>query len=277
MGDIERKPVSKGWWQGIASWFSFVYNRRIDTRFPVIPPVRFVTIFFLGAIACLALVIAADSSYLKLVQQRATEDQRVFEFLTDIGKADWILIASGIVILVFTVFTAERYSGPLVRVWHRLQLTFYFVFTTVAFSGLLTNLFKFLFGRLRPGRVEGSAPWISEPLTADYNFASFPSGHSTTAGSLAMALALLFPRFRYPFLALGVFVALTRNFVGAHFPSDVCAGFLFGAVFTWLYARSFARKRLLFRFETDGSLGLRGEGRGHMHLWPHLFSSGSKK
>ncbi len=277
MGDIERKPVSKGWWQGIASWFSFVYNRRIDTRFPVIPPVRFVTIFFLGAIACLALVVAADSSYLKLVQQRATEDQRIFEFLTDIGKADWILIASGIVILVFTVFTAERYSGPLVRVWHRLQLTFYFVFTTVAFSGLLTILFKILFGRLRPEKVEGSDPWISELFMVDYDFASFPSGHSTTAGALAMALALLFPRFRYPFLALGVFVALTRNFVGAHFPSDVCAGFLFGAVFTWLYARSFARKRLLFHFETDGSLGLRGEGRGPMHLWPHLFLSGSKR
>ncbi len=92
-----------------------------------------------------------------------------------------------------------------------------------------------------------------------------------------MALALLFPRFQYVFLALGVFAALTRNFVGAHFPSDVWPGFVFGAVFSWLYARSFARKRLLFHFEPDGSLGLRGEGRGYMHLWPSLLGGTQKK
>ena len=48
--------------------------------------------------------------------------------------------------------------------------------------------------------------------------------------------------------------------MGAHFPSDVVAGFTLGVVFTWLYARSFARKRLLFEFSSSGRLRLRDLG-----------------
>ncbi|MGI9352842.1 MAG: phosphatase PAP2 family protein, partial [Rhizobiaceae bacterium] len=45
--------------------------------------------------------------------------------------------------------------------------------------------------------------------------------------------------------------------VGAHFPSDVLAGLSLGFIFTWIYARSFARKRLLFEFGSNGELRLR--------------------
>ncbi len=194
------------------------------------------------------------------------------KFSPIIGQSDWILIASGIVIFIFTFFSADRYSGALHRVWHRLFLTAYFIFTSVAFSGLITMGLKYLFGRLRPPFVDGALPWEAFPFTAGYKFASFPSGHSTTSGALAMALALLFPRFYWLFLSLGVLIASSRSFIGVHFPSDVVMGLAIGAGFTWIYARSFARKRLLFHFEPDGTIALRGEGRGHLHRWHSLFT-----
>lgn len=241
------------------------------------PPIPVILFLAVSTLAGVLLIRFIDARYLELVQAGATKNSELAAFLTDIGKSDWILVLTGAGILIFTFYTADRYQGALKRVWHRLLLTLYFLFTAVAFSGLLTNLFKFLFGRVRPLHVEGTDAWISQPLTAGYEFASFPSGHSTTSGALAMALALLFPRFRMVVLPLGAFLALTRNMVGAHFPSDVLAGFLFGASFTWLYARSFARKRLLFHFEASGKLGLRGEGSGHLHRWRELFAKNAAK
>jgi len=56
------------------------------------------------------------------------------------------------------------------------------------------------------------------------------------------------------FVVAGVWVALSRPALGVHFPSDVFAGFCLGAGFTWFYARSFARKRLLFGFDEKGGI-----------------------
>ncbi|MGI9400523.1 MAG: phosphatase PAP2 family protein, partial [Rhizobiaceae bacterium] len=92
------------------------------------------------------------------------------------------------------------------------------------------------------------------PFTRGYEFASFPSGHATTAGAAAIALALLFPRLRSLFVVAGIWVAISRPALGVHFPSDVLAGFCFGAAFTYCYARSFARKRLLFAFTKNGQV-----------------------
>lgn len=260
------------WFQRIGSWFTFVNQRRLDLRHPVWPIRRTTAFICISAVIVILLVLLADRGFLELVRSGATDDNRIFELITELGKSDWILYLSGGVILVFTVFTADRYSGELHRVWHRLFLTAYFIFTSVAFSGLITMGLKYIFGRLRPPYVDGALPWEAEPFTAGYKFASFPSGHSTTSGALAMALALLFPRFSGLFLTLGVVIASSRSFIGVHFPSDVAMGLAIGGGFTWIYARSFARKRLLFHYLDDGTLALRGEGRGHMHRWASLFT-----
>lgn len=267
---VQQSP--QNWFQRIGSWFSFVNIRRLDLRFPVWPVKRVTAWVCISAAIILLLLLLADREFLGLVRSGVTEDNAFFEVLTIIGQSDWILIGSGIVILGFTIITADRFSGALHRVWHRLFLTAYFIFTSVAFSGLITMGLKFVFGRLRPPYVDGALPWEAFPFSAGYKFASFPSGHSTTSGALAMALALLFPRFAWLFLSLGVLIASSRSFIGVHFPTDVVMGLAIGAGFTWIYARSFARKRLLFHFESNGALALRGEGRGHLHRWSSLFS-----
>jgi undecaprenyl-diphosphatase len=60
--------------------------------------------------------------------------------------------------------------------------------------------------------------------------ASFPSDHSVLAGSVLAALLLLDKRLGAAAAAAGVLLALSRVYVGAHYPGDVLAGLVLGAL-----------------------------------------------
>ncbi|MFC4149020.1 phosphatase PAP2 family protein [Micromonospora mangrovi] len=60
---------------------------------------------------------------------------------------------------------------------------------------------------------------------------SFPSNHATIAGALAAATLLLHRRLGLFVAApLALLAAISRTFVGVHYPHDVAAGLLIGAV-----------------------------------------------
>ena len=139
------QDAPSNWFQRIGSWFAFVKGRRLDLRFPVWPPRRVTTAFCAAAMLTILMMLLVDRKFLALVRSGATDNHTFFELITYIGKSDWILYLSGLVILVFTVFTADRFGGKLHRVWHRLFLTAYFVFTSVAFSGLITMWLEICF------------------------------------------------------------------------------------------------------------------------------------
>ena len=83
-------------------------------------------------------------------------------------------------------------------------------------------------------------PWIARerPYIRDTNIRvmgkrpashSFISGHAANAGAGALAVSGMWPAMR-PFLwLLGALIALSRVYVGVHYPSDVVIGFLVGA------------------------------------------------
>ena len=98
-------------------------------------------------------------------------------------------------------------------------------------SLLLTNvLLKHLVARPRPWlAVEGLAALVWE---GDPN--SFPSGHSSAALASAAAWWRYLPRpWRGIGLACGLLMALSRLYVGVHFPSDVLCGVLVGLLCGW--------------------------------------------
>lgn len=59
---------------------------------------------------------------------------------------------------------------------------------------------------------------------------SFPSNHSAIAGAAALALALAWPRIGLLTVPMAVLMAFSRVFVGVHYPHDVAAGLLLGAL-----------------------------------------------
>ena len=63
--------------------------------------------------------------------------------------------------------------------------------------------------------------------SSDY---SFPSDHAVMAGAAAAGVLLAHRRLGLVTAALALLMAVTRVYVGAHFPLDVAAGLLVGAV-----------------------------------------------
>jgi membrane-associated phospholipid phosphatase len=174
-------------------------------------------------------------------------------FLTDIGRSWWVI----------TLTVAAITAGNLVRRfsanprWHDIarrgiHIASY-VLASVAGAGLIANIFKRLIGRPRPVLFEEYGLFDFNPLMYASEYESFPSGHATVCGALFTALALLLPRFRWPLLLVGLYLAFTRVFVGAHYASDVLVGFGWGTWFAFLMAVMFARHGLVFSHK-DGKL-----------------------
>jgi undecaprenyl-diphosphatase len=94
----------------------------------------------------------------------------------------------------------------------------------VAISWTAAESAKFLFNRARPFISDTEiAPLIKTPSSS-----SFPSGHSATAGAGALTLSAVYPSFAPAFVLSGILVALSRIYLGVHYPFDVLAGFLIG-------------------------------------------------
>ena len=98
-------------------------------------------------------------------------------------------------------------------------------------SFLLTNvILKHLFTRPRPWlELEGLVPLVVE---RDPN--SFPSGHSSAALAAAAAWWRYLPKpWRAVGIACALLMALSRLYVGVHFPTDVACGILAGLFCGW--------------------------------------------
>lgn len=108
------------------------------------------------------------------------------------------------------------------------------VFAADGAADLLAELVKRLTNRPRPQ---------VHRLGAAVGSSSFPSGHATTAFACATVLAAFAPRLRVPLFALAVLIALSRLYNGDHYPLDVVAGSVLGALVGLAVLRSFARAR----------------------------------
>ncbi len=199
----------------------------------------------------------ADPMLLDWLGQEALPGVWWMGWITHAGKSDWILVSTGSVLLFMSVYRFPNLSASHFIHWHHIFLKFYFAFTAVAFSGLIAIALKNVIGRARPVLFENGDFWIASPFTDSYLYASFPSGHSTTMGAMIAVLFLVAPRLFWIFTPFALMVAVSRFVIGVHFPSDVLAGLALGVMFTWIYARVFARKRLLFEFGPDGQLRMR--------------------
>jgi len=169
-------------------------------------------------------------------------------WVTDIGKSQWYLVPAGI---VFLAVAGLDWRAAALRGKARLQLILGhagFTFVAIAGGGVLANVIKVVIGRARPALFDQFGAYHFDPFTPGYLYASFPSGHATTMGGVTAILMLWLPRWRLPIGLAGALLAATRIAADAHYPSDVAAGFLFGALVTVVLARFLASRRLVFRF-----------------------------
>jgi membrane-associated phospholipid phosphatase len=68
------------------------------------------------------------------------------------------------------------------------------------------------------------------PLARAPSQLSFPSAHATSSFAAAAGFGRISPGAQVPLLALATGIALTRPYLGMHYPSDVLAGTLLGVM-----------------------------------------------
>lgn len=112
--------------------------------------------------------------------------------------------------------------------------------TCVAATSAVVNLaVKPLGHRRRPNRAAQAVPakrHVRMPASA-----SFPSGHTAAAFAFATGAGRVLPLASIPLQGLGGLVGYSRVHTGVHYPGDVLAGALLGAVIADLTAGALER------------------------------------
>jgi len=112
------------------------------------------------------------------------------------------------------------------------RLSLLYVLLSISLAGLISYLVKKTFTEPRPYEVDTRISQLS--VGGGY---SLPSGHTTEAFASATAMVLLFPRWM---VALPAFlwassVAISRIYLGVHYPFDIFVGMFIGSstAFFW--------------------------------------------
>lgn len=168
-------------------------------------------------------------------------NEKIFWIInTDAGKAvDLFMTAftvSGYLIAAVVIgFAAMKLYGGLNRknVW--------LLAVTLLLGGGPVQLIKQTLPADRPlGYYAEKSPPMDSRVHAPFrqpHHRTFPSGHSQTAFGVAVFIALMFKRHAAPWLLWAAVVALSRVYLGVHFPLDIVAGSLIGALAAFLVFR----------------------------------------
>ena len=157
-----------------------------------------------------------DAQILLFIQQYIRQDMMNWSWkgITFLGDGGWFWIVLGVVLLIPKKTRKSGFTALLALI----------------IGSVITNLvLKTAVARIRPyDAVEGLVPLVKK--LRDY---SFPSGHTCASFSCAVVYYKMYPDIKGKgAMVLAVLIALSRLYVGVHYPTDV----LGGAIVGWLSA-----------------------------------------
>lgn len=136
----------------------------------------------------------------------------IFPNLTHLGGATFTIL--------FTASLAILAPHP----WNLIGLQ---ALVALGLSHIPVAIIKKAYPRIRPHLVHPQTNTFRKPLV-DH---SFPSGHSTAIFSMLIPFMIHFPILMTFTLPLALSVALSRIYLGLHYPSDCFAGACIGSLF----------------------------------------------
>ncbi len=141
-----------------------------------------------------------------------------FHYLTLSGEAFPYIALSIIGYMFFTYYRRETEKAN----------RFGLLLQAVLFSGVLTDMIKWIAGRYRPHEYFEHHLYGFDFFQIKGAYTSFPSGHTTTAFAVATLLAYLFPKFQWMWWSFAFLIGLSRIVLTQHFVSDVIVGAYIG-------------------------------------------------
>jgi len=201
---------------------------------------------FWAATAAAAVLVAIAALWLDRpvaiwFQGQGETSMRFFRRMSLPGDSVWYLVAGGIgapLAYFLSRRLIDRARERCLLLSSRLAL----LFLAVAATGIVVDLLKILIGRARPRHLFQDGLMALAPGSFTSSWWSFPSGHATTVGTVAMTLILLAPRLAWLWILLALAVALGRVGATAHFISDTIAGLWLGAMGATLVSWALARR-----------------------------------
>jgi membrane-associated phospholipid phosphatase len=155
----------------------------------------------------------------------------IAEMITIAGESRWYFILFVPAFIVFRFMLKNKY-------WSMKML---FFLISISASGLVNMLVKWIAGRNRPINIFNQGLFGFNYFEVIYESTSFPSGHTVTAFSLAVAFSILFPRSSIFVFVAATAIALSRVMLTSHYISDVIAGAVIGIVCTLIVKYYFDR------------------------------------
>lgn len=135
-----------------------------------------------------------------------------FRTITQFGSALFVSVAAVLLVILTS---------------NQTRLTAISSAVALALSHIPVQLVKKLYPRKRPYLQIEKTKFLPNPLK-DH---SFPSGHTTAVFSVIVPFLFQIPSLTAVLLPLGLCVAISRIYLGLHYPSDVLAGGILGAFF----------------------------------------------
>ena len=166
--------------------------------------------------------------------------EHIGDFISIGGESHWYIGTAVIGFIIFKYFKKNELFAQ----------RFLFLLYVNIFSGLISLVLKFLFGRIRPwgmrndgdeygfllfqnfdmGFLEKMKYHVITLSDAPTTYTSFPSGHTTTVFTVFAYLSILFPKYLYLWLSIAVVLAGSRLLANDHFLSDIFAGIMIGTI-----------------------------------------------
>ncbi|MFD4969924.1 phosphatase PAP2 family protein [Streptomyces sp. NPDC058424] len=149
-------------------------------------------------------------------------------------------------VTVWSAYGLAVFAVLMLAVWWRSRrvdagtaVTALIVPLVVVLAYAVNSLVKLLVHEVRPCRTLHVVTLEACPARTDW---SFPSNHAAIAAAAAVALLLVSRRVGAIACVAAVAMAASRVWVGAHYPHDVAAGLLTGALVAYVVMKALLRR-----------------------------------